>query len=101
MFSDEYLDYWGAVYVTARLCELGIPFQDFLADPWECLKGVELQPTPFLGCCRPLLPRQRQVVQALWKSWESQTNEARAAIPKSHENRLLAEAENRKLGSAL
>ena len=79
MFSDEYLEYWGAVYVASRLLEQGIPFSTFLAYPWECLKTVEWQSVP-LGLAsgyRPLLPRQRHVAQALWKRWvASEGNES-------------------------
>lgn len=96
MISDEYLDYWGAVYVAARLRERGIPFQAFLADPWECLKTVALQSTPLglPGDFRPLLPRQRRVAQALWRRRAPETTGGGPVIPKPPESRLLVEAED-------
>lgn len=96
IFSNEYLDYWGVVYVAAGLREQGILFQEFLADPREYLKAVELQSTP-VGLedgYQPLLPRQRRVAQALWRRWALETDGGGPAIPKPQENRLLMEAED-------
>jgi hypothetical protein len=78
MFNDEYLEYWGAVFVAARLLEQGIPFQEFLEDPWGCLKVVGFQSAPPSVACgyRPLLPHQVKVAQALWRHWELETDGA-------------------------
>ncbi len=83
MFSDEYLEYWGTVYVAARLLELGIPFQEFLEDPWASLKAVGLRSAPLCLACgyRPLLPRQVTVAQALWRRWEMKTDDGGPRIP--------------------
>jgi len=96
MFSDEYLDYWGAAYVAARLSERGIFFQEFLADPRGYLKTVRL---PCARLCvasgfRPLLPRQKRVARTFWKRWAPHATRIVPAIPKRQENRLLAEAED-------
>jgi hypothetical protein len=94
MFNDEYLDYWGAVYVAARLLEQGIFFQTFLEDPWRCLKAVSLQSAPFCIASgyRPLLPRQVQVAQALWRRWETEIDTGGPAIPEAR-SMLVAEGE--------
>jgi hypothetical protein len=83
MFNDEYLDYWSTVFVAGRLLEQGIPFQEFLKDPWGCLKrpGPQSAPLSRAGGCRPLLPRQVKVAQALWRRWEPETDGNRTATP--------------------
>jgi hypothetical protein len=95
MFNDEYLDYWGAVYVAARLLEQGIPFQEFLADPWGSLKVVGLQSAPLSLACgyRPLLPRQVKVAQALWRRWEPETDGDEPATPEPDERLVQMEEE--------
>jgi hypothetical protein len=99
MFNDEYLEYWGTVFVAARLLEQGIPFQNFLADPWGCLKAVGLQSAPLsLACgCRPLLPRQVKVAQALWRRWEPETDGNRPAIPQPDKRLAFMEEEDREI----
>jgi hypothetical protein len=83
MYSDEYLEHWGTVFVAARLLEQGIPFQEFLEDPrgylnWPGPQSASLS----LACaCRPLLPRQIKVAQALWRRWEPETDRNRTATP--------------------
>ena len=96
MYSNEYLEHWGTVYVAARLLEQGIPFQEFLENPWGYLKAVELSSAPLCIASgyRPLLPRQRQMAQALWRSWEPETDGDGPAIPEPDENRALVEAED-------
>ena len=97
MYSNEYLEHWGTVYVAARLLEQGMPFQEFLEDPRGCLEAVGLQSAPLCIASgyRPLLPRQRQVAQALWRRWEPQTDGSGRAIPEPNENRALVIAEDR------
>lgn len=81
MYINEYLEYWSAVSVAARLLEQGIPFQEFLKDPRGYLKKPGPQSAPLYLACgrRPLLPRQVTVAQALWRRWEPQTNKNRPA----------------------
>jgi hypothetical protein len=95
MFNDEYLEYWGTVFVAARLLEQRIAFQEFLADPWGCLKAVGLPSAPFYLACgyQPLLPRQAQVAQALWRRWEPETDGGGPAIPEPDERLALMEEE--------
>lgn len=83
MFSDEYLEYWGTAYVAAHLLERGIPFHEFLEDPWASLKAVGLQSAPLCLACgyRPLLLRQVKVAQALWRRWGTETDETGPRIP--------------------
>lgn len=94
MYSNEYLEHWGTVYVVARLREQGILFQKFLEDPWGCLKAVSLQSAHLCMTSgyRPLLPRQVRVAQALWRRWEPQTEGGGRGIPEPDENRALMEA---------
>jgi len=74
MYSNEYLEYWGEVYAVCRLFDYGTVFQEFLEEPWRCLCELGLQSAPVslaLGY-QPLLPRQGQVAQGLWKRWEDE-----------------------------
>jgi hypothetical protein len=93
MFSDEYLEYWGTVYVAARLLEQGIPFQEFLADPRGCLKAAGLQSAPLCIASgyRPLLPRQAKVAQVLWRCWGTETGGRGPAIPEPDERLMIME----------
>lgn len=97
MFNDEYLEYWGTMFVAARLLEQGIPFQEFLEDPWGCLKAVGLQSAPLSVAhgYEPLLPRQVKVAQTLWRRWETEsyasgpeTTEARPILVTEKEGNL-------------
>lgn len=87
VFNDDYLDYWGAMFVAGRLLEQGIPFPEFLKDPWGCLKRPGPPPAPLaLVCgCPPLLPRQVKVAQALWRRWEPETDGNRTTTPRPDE----------------
>jgi hypothetical protein len=95
MYSNEYLDHWGTMYVTAHLLEQGIPFQGFLEDPWGCLKSAGLQSAPQSLACgyRPLLPRQVQVAQALWRRWGQEADGGGPAISEPDERLVLMEEE--------
>lgn len=76
MLCDESLEYWGAVFVAARILEHGITFCEFLEDPWKWLKALGLPSAP-LGLAsdyRPLLPRQVNAAQALWRRWDREAN---------------------------
>jgi len=92
MYSDKYLEHWGTVFVAGRLFEQGIAFQEFLKDPRECLKRPGPQSASLsLACaCRPLLPRQVKVAQALWRRWEPETDGNRTATP-TPDKRLAGE----------
>ena len=92
MYSNEYLEHWGTVFVAGRLFEQRIPFQEFLKDPRGCLKRPGPQSASLsLACaCRPLLPRQIKVAQALWRRWEPETDGNRTATP-TPDKRLAGE----------
>ncbi|EIW9109860.1 hypothetical protein A8C28_28575, partial [Klebsiella pneumoniae] len=32
--KDTYIEYWGEIFVSARIIEFGITFERFLKDPW-------------------------------------------------------------------
>ncbi len=87
MCSDEYLEYWGTVFIACRLLEQDMAFDEFLKDPWGCLKAMGFQSAPLSLVCgyRPLLPRQVQVAQALWRRWEPETDGGGRAIPEPDE----------------
>ena len=93
MFNDEYLEYWGTVFVAARLLEQRIAFQEFLADPWECLQAVGLSSAPLCLACgyQPLLPRQRQVAQELRRRWETETGANGLSTPETTPALVAAE----------
>ena len=95
MFNDEYLEYWGTVFVACRLREQRMTFGEFLADPWGCLKATRLQSAPLSLACgyRPLLLRQAQLAQALWRRWELETDSGGSAIPEPDERLALMEEE--------
>ena len=99
MYSNEFLEHWGAVYVASGLLEREIPFQEFLENPWGYLKAVELSSTPLCIASgyRPLLPRQRQVAQALWRSWELQTDGDGPAMPSPETSQTRIEEEETEL----
>lgn len=33
MYQDTYIEYWGEIFVSARIIEFGITFERFLKDP--------------------------------------------------------------------
>ena len=37
MYQDTYIEYWGEIFVSARIIEFGITFERFLKDPWKHL----------------------------------------------------------------
>lgn len=37
MYQDAYIEYWGEIFVSARIIEFGITFERFLKDPWKHL----------------------------------------------------------------
>jgi hypothetical protein len=96
MFNDEYLDYWGKVFVVARLLEQGIPFQEFLEDPRGSLKVVGFQFAPPSVACgyRPLLPRQVKVAQALWRQWNQESDGDGKVTPTLDARLALVEEED-------
>ena len=95
MYSNEYIEHWGAVYVASHLLEQGIPFHQFLEDPWGCLKAVGLPSAPLCLAWgyRPLLPRQVNVAQALWRRWGPETDGGGQEIPEPDVRLALVEAE--------
>lgn len=95
MYSNEYLEHWGAVYIACRLLEQGIPFQRFLEDPWGCLKAVSLRSAPLClaGGYQPLLPRQVKLAQSLWRRWGTETDGGGPAISEPDEKLVFMEEE--------
>lgn len=45
-YSDEYIDFWGGVFIDNKLRDIGITFEFFLLDPVACLEsrytGIDL-----------------------------------------------------------
>lgn len=77
-YADEYLNYWGDVYVEKSLIEYGIVFEMFLRMPKAILNAIEQHNF------KPLLPRQRQVAAQI------RHDEAMAELQKHEETRLEA-----------
>lgn len=96
VFSDEYLEYWGTVFISCRLLEQGMTFGEFLNDPWGCLKAMGFQSAPLSLACgyRPLLPRQVKVAQALWRHWKPGADGRGGATSTAEARLALAEAED-------
>ena len=63
MYQDTYIEYWGEIFVSARIIEFGITFERFLKDPWKHLKscGQESAPDAIAEGMLPLLPAQAEV----------------------------------------
>ena len=40
MYQDTYIEYWGEIFVSARIIEFGITFERFLKDPWKHLRAM-------------------------------------------------------------
>lgn len=62
MYQDTYIEYWGEIFVSARIIEFGITFERFLKDPWKHLMscGQESAPDAIAeGCCHCYQPRQK------------------------------------------
>lgn len=58
MYQDTYIEYWGEIFVSARIIEFGISFERFLKDPWKHLMscGQESAPDAIAEGMLPLLP---------------------------------------------
>ncbi|MDG2666009.1 MULTISPECIES: hypothetical protein [Vibrio harveyi group] len=63
MYQDTYIEYWGEIFVSARIIEFGITFERFLKDPWKHLVscGQESAPDAIAEGMLPLLPAQAEV----------------------------------------
>lgn len=58
-YSDEHIEYWGAIYLGNRLMDYGILFETFLRYPQQIMQAMEGREF------RPLLPRQVAVRQRI------------------------------------
>ncbi len=69
MYQDTYIEYWGEIFVSARIIEFGITFERFLKDPWKHLMscGQESAPDAIEGML-PLLPAQAEVARRVRES---------------------------------
>jgi hypothetical protein len=70
MYQDTYIEYWGEIFVSARIIEFGITFERFLKDPWKHLMscGQETAPDAIAEGMLPLLPTQAEVARRIWES---------------------------------
>jgi len=73
--TDEELDFWGDVYVAARVGDrTAVTFEEFMKSPHRHLAScgqedaVSMLNIGFL----PLLPKQEAVIHALHRRWDSQ-----------------------------
>ncbi|HCK0891103.1 TPA: hypothetical protein NY126_004990, partial [Escherichia coli] len=46
MYQDTYIEYWGEIFVSARIIEFGITFECFLKDPWKHLMSCGQESAP-------------------------------------------------------
>mgnify|MGYP003387558686 FL=1 len=46
MYQDTYIEYWGEIFVSARIIEFGITFERFLKDPWKHLMSCGQESAP-------------------------------------------------------
>ena len=83
--KDTYIEYWGEIFVSARIIEFGITFERFLKDPWKHLMscGQESAPDAIAEGMLPLLPAQAEVARRIRES----------------EQRVLMSTETEKWGS--
>ena len=70
MYQDTYIEYWGEIFVSARIIEFGISFERFLKDPWKHLMscGQESAPDSIAEGMLPLLPAQAEVARRIRES---------------------------------
>ncbi|HAS3599359.1 hypothetical protein [Vibrio parahaemolyticus] len=70
MYQDTYIEYWGEIFVSARIIEFGISFERFLKDPWKHLMscGQESAPDAIAEEMLPLLPAQAEVARRIRES---------------------------------
>lgn len=70
MYQDTYIEYWGEIFVSARIIEFGITFERFLKDPWKHLMscGQESAPDAIAEGMLPLLPAQAEVARRIQES---------------------------------
>lgn len=70
MYQDTYIEYWGEIFVSARIIEFGITFEHFLKDPWKHLMscGQESAPDAIAEGMLPLLPAQAEVARRVRES---------------------------------
>ncbi|HFQ5199055.1 TPA: hypothetical protein ACGUWK_002207 [Vibrio vulnificus] len=70
MYQDTYIEYWGEIFVSARIIEFGITFERFLKDPWKHLMscGQESAPDAIAEGMLPLLPAQAEVARCIRES---------------------------------
>ncbi len=70
MYQDTYIEYWGEIFVSARIIEFGITFERFLKDPWKHLMscGQESAPDAIAAGVLPLLPAQAEVARRIRES---------------------------------
>ncbi|MBE4801550.1 hypothetical protein HJ165_07680 [Vibrio parahaemolyticus] len=70
MYQDTYIEYWGEIFVSARIIEFGISFEGFLKDPWKHLMscGQESAPDAIAAGMLPLLPAQAEVARRVRES---------------------------------
>jgi hypothetical protein len=64
-YTDEYLEFWGDLYVSGRLNEEGVDFEAFLANPWRHLQrlGRGRDVDSVRAGFRPLLPAQAEIAR--------------------------------------
>ena len=46
MYQDTYIEYWGEIFISARIIEFGITFERFLKDPWKHLMSFGQESAP-------------------------------------------------------
>ncbi|EPD3052078.1 TPA: hypothetical protein ACKR0U_003135 [Proteus mirabilis] len=70
MYQDTYIEYWGEIFVSARIIEFGITFERFIKDPWKHLMscGQESAPDVIAEGMLPLLPAQAEVASCIRES---------------------------------
>ena len=70
MYQDTYIEYWGEIFVSARIIEFGITFERFLKDPWKHLMscGQVSAPDAIAQGMLPLLPAQAEVARRIRES---------------------------------
>ncbi len=70
MYQDTYIEYWGEIFVSARIIEFGLTFARFLKDPWKHLMawGQEAAPDAIAEGMLPLLPAQAEVARRIRES---------------------------------
>jgi len=81
--TDEELDFWGDVYIAARVQERSsVTFDEFLKNPHRHLAACDQEDALSMLSVGflPLLPKQEAAIHSLHKQWDKQNRRERVDV---------------------